>query len=420
MNIIDDLFDFIKKSPTSFQGGKNLEERLKKEGYQFLSLEKPFLLELGGKYAIATGTAVMAFELGEKPPWEGGFHITGSHLDSPGFRLKPKAKMVSEGVFTLNTEVYGGPIYHTWFDRPLSLAGRVLYRKQGKILEEIPDFKKPLAIIPSLAIHMNRGVNEGQKWNPGKDLIPVFSLDADGELSDLLFQGEEVLDYDLFLYPVTEPTVFGPRGEFMASPRLDNLAMVHSSLRALLESSPAPFTKVFFAYDHEEIGSHTAQGASSPLGREILERIVMALGGTKEDYFRSLHQSFFFSCDMAHGVHPNAPEVADPTNRPALGGGPVLKIAANRSYITDGKAGAIFHRLCDLGNLPRSTFVNASNRRGGSTIGPLTLAHLPIPGGDIGNPLWAMHSAVETGSPEDHRNMTKFLTLFYETPLWKL
>ncbi|MDO5713957.1 MAG: M18 family aminopeptidase [Tissierellia bacterium] len=410
----NELIEFIDGSPTPYQGVEQVIIELTKHGFQELHLGNSWNLEYGGKYYIISGNcAIMAFEIGDNP-WDEGFHMIGSHLDSPGFRIKPRANHPSQSVLTLNTEVYGGAILHTWFDRPLSIAGQVILDGEPLKSKKI-QFKRPLGIIPSLAIHMDREVNKGKNWNPQKECLPVFSLEEKDSLEKLLekeVEGE-ILDYDLFLYPMEKSTYLGINQEFISAPRLDNLAMVHSSLKGLVESKKSKKTKVFFAYNHEEIGSQTAQGAMGPLGAEILERIILSLGGGREDFFRACSKSFLISADMAHGIHPNYPEVADPTNRPQLGKGPVIKIAANRSYTSEGHTSAYFKSLCKKAEVECQTFVNASNRRGGSTIGPLALTHLNIPGVDVGNPIWGMHSVREIGAMKDHIDMIKVMKEFY-------
>lgn len=412
---INDLMEFIELSPTAYQGAEETERRLENGGYKKLSAAETWHLKSGGKYYTVNGSsAVMAFEVGEKP-WESGFAMVGSHLDSPSFRIKPNSAKVSEEVLTLNTEVYGGPIYHTWFDRPLSLAGRVIFRKNGVLAAVNTDLKKPVAVIPSLAIHIDRKINEGKKWNPQKDLLPVLSLNREDSLEEVLEReiGGKIVDCDLYLYPTEKPEVIGLNGELISSPRLDNLGMVHASLTALLNSGSSSRTKVFLATNHEEIGSRTTEGALSSFPGQVLERIVLASGGNREDFFKAAAKSFMISADQAHGIHPNAGDVADPTNRPVLGGGPVIKVSANRSYTSDGWSSAVFRELCREVEVPCQTYVNASDRRGGTTIGPLSTTQLNISGVDVGNPLWGMHSARETGAVADQEYMIKVLEMFY-------
>ena len=326
----------------------------------------------------------------------------------------------------LNTEVYGGPILSTWFDRPLSLAGRVTIKGNSplKPLTKLVNVNKPLLIIPNLAIHMNRNVNEGYAINKQKDTLPLLGfINSELEKGDYLISileeelgvsKSDILDFDLFLYEYEKGCLLGANEEFISSSRLDDLWMVFAGIKAIAETEENKATKVMICIDNEEIGSLTPQGANSSLLRTILERITLALGNNKEDYFRALSNSIMISADLAHAVHPNQSEKHDPTNRPLLGEGPVIKIAASGSYSTDSYTSSMFQELCNSVNVPYQKFVNRSDVRGGTTIGPITSADLSIPVIDMGAPLLGMHSVRELAAVIDNKYTIDVFKRFYE------
>lgn len=422
-----DLINFIDESPTAAHSVLTIKERLKNEGFIEVTESEKWKLKKQGKYYLTKNdSALIAFVIGNGDIEEDGFKLIGAHTDSPGFSIKAKPEMVSEGKYLkLNTEVYGGPILHTWFDRPLGIAGKVIVKGSSPLKIETKFIKidKPLLIIPSVAIHMNRNVNEGFKINPQKDTLPLLSLinekfEKNGYLVKLLAQelnidSNEILSFDLGLYEIQNGCLIGLNEEFISIGRLDDLWMVYAGIKALIDSKDVKSTKVMVCNDSEEIGSRTAQGAASTLLSNTLERIALSFEKDREDFLRALSNSIMISADLSHAVHPNAEEKHDPTHRPVLGGGPVLKIAVGGSYSTDASNGAIFKSICDYANIPYQLFFNRSDVRGGSTIGPITSTNLTIPVIDMGAPVLGMHSIRELATVEDNYNTVKLFTEFF-------
>lgn len=423
-----ELIQFIHESPTNYHAVQNLKKQLTENGFKQLFSGEAWQIEKGGKYFVTKNhSSLYAFIPGEGSIAENGFKLICAHSDSPTFRIKPSAEMIVEGKYLkLNTEVYGGPILYTWFDRPLSMAGRVLLKSDNPLKPAIQfiNFKRPLLVIPHLAIHFNRTVNEqGNPLSKQKDMLPVIGMinghfEKDNFLLKLIagemqIRPEDILDFDLTLYDYEKGCLTGLHDEFISCGKLDDLAMVHAGLKALLQSGTCNKTKVLAIFDNEEVGSGTKQGAASPILRTIIERIVYGLGGSPEDLFRAIHNSFLISADMAHALHPNYTEKHDPTNHPIINGGPVIKINANQKYITDGDSAAVFKTICRLAGVPCQEFVNHSDMAGGSTLGNLLLSQMEVRGVDIGNPMWGMHSVRETAGTEDHEHIIKALTTFY-------
>lgn len=421
------LIDFIYQSPSQFHVVANLESRLQECGFRELRLRDKWMVEKGGKYYVTRNeSALIAFVIGTGEVERDGFHLVGAHTDSPTFRVKPAPEMVVENCYVkLNTEVYGGPILNTWLDRPLSLAGRVSLRTEDPFYPEIRlvNISKPILIIPNLSIHMNRKVNEGIELNKQKDTLPLLAqineqFEKNGFLAKLLaselgVEPERIVDFDLFLYEFEKGSIVGLNEEFISCGRLDDLAMVHAGIEALIEAPVGKATSVMVCFDNEEIGSNTKQGADSTLLRNILERIAYGLGKERDEFFRALYSSFLVSADMAHALHPNSPEVHDPVNRPLINKGPVIKINANMNYTTDADSFTVFEEICKKAGVPVQRFVNRSDSRGGSTIGPISSSHLDIRSVDIGNPMFAMHSIRELGGVDDHLAVKKALVQYY-------
>ncbi|MFU7515661.1 M18 family aminopeptidase [Clostridium sp. HCS.1] len=426
-NLALDLIDFLYKSPTAHHSVKTIKERLDLNGFTEVKESDKWNLQKDGKYyVIKNDSALIAFTIGNGDIEEDGFKLIGAHTDSPGFRIKANPEMISEGTYLkLNTEVYGGPILYTWFDRPLGIAGKVTLKGSSPLKPEIKlvNINKPLLIIPSLAIHMNRNVNEGLNVNRQKDTLPLLSLinekfEKDGYLvkvlaEELKVSAADILGFDLGLYEIEKGAVIGLNEEFISAGRLDDMWMVYAGIQALVESKPNKSTKVMVCMDNEEIGSLTAQGANSALLLNILERITLALGKDREGLYRALANSLMISADLAHAVHPNVEEKHDPTNRPVLGKGPVLKTAASGSYSTDSYNAAIFEGLCNSAEVPYQKFFNRSDVRGGTTIGPITSSLLTIPVMDMGAPLLSMHSIRELAAVKDNEYTIKLFTHFY-------
>lgn len=421
------LIEFINQSPTNYHAVQNVKKHLTDNGFKQLFSGEAWHLERGGKYFVTKNhSSLYAFVPGSGDIAENGFKFICAHSDSPTFKIKPNAEMLVEGYIKLNTEVYGGPIMYTWFDRPLSLAGRVILKSPNPLKPAIHfvQFKRPLLLIPHIAIHFNRAVNEqGNPLSKQKDMLPVLGMiNEHFEKGNLILKliaeemnvdKDDVLDFDLTLYPIEEGCLVGLNEEFISSPRLDDLAMVHAGMQAMIHSGDSQKTKVLAIFDNEEVGSGTKQGAASPILRTVIERIVLNLGGSQEDLYRAIHNSFMISADMAHALHPNYPEKHDPTNHPVMNGGPVIKINANQKYITDGDSAAVFATLCKLAGVPFQTFVNHSDMAGGSTLGNILLSQMELRGVDVGNPMWGMHSVRETAGTHDHARMIKVLTTFY-------
>jgi len=422
-----DLIDFLYKSPTAYHSVKTIKERLDLNGFNEIKESDKWNLQKDGKYyVIKNDSALIAFTIGNGDIEADGFKLIGAHTDSPGFRIKANPEMVSEGKYLkLNTEVYGGPILYTWFDRPLGIAGKVTLKGESPLKPEVKlvNINKPVLIIPSLAIHMNRSVNEGFNINRQKDTLPLLSLindkfEKDGYLVDILAEelsvdSGDILGFDLGLYEVEKGAIIGLNEEFISAGRLDDMWMVYAGIQALIESKSNKSTKVMVCIDNEEIGSLTPQGANSALLLNILERITLALGKDREGLHRALANSLMISADLAHAVHPNVEEKHDPTNRPVLGNGPVLKTAASGSYSTDSYNAAIFEGLCKSSEVPYQKFFNRSDVRGGTTIGPITSSLLTIPVMDMGAPLLSMHSIRELAAVKDNVYTIKLFTEFF-------
>ena len=422
------LIDFIYESPTAFHAIETSEELLKVNGFKKLEATEKWNIEKGGKYyTTKNSSAIVAFTVNTDDLTKDGFRMIGSHSDSPSFRVKPNPEMEVEKTYLkLNTECYGGPILNTWLDRPLAIAGRVILKGDNilKPVETLVNINRPVCIIPNLAIHMNRSINEGVALNKQKDMLPFVgllneTLEKDNFLlntvaNELGRKSEEILDFDLFLYEYEKGSLIGVNEELISSGRLDNLAMAHASLHALINAEAKSGVNMTVVFDNEEVGSSTKQGADSNMLINILERISLCLGQDREDFLRSLYSSFMISADLAHAVHPNVTEKHDPTNRPIMGRGPVLKINANQAYTSDSYSISLYKTICKEAGVNYQEFVNRSDERGGSTIGPISSTHIHIPSVDVGSPILAMHSIRELGCVEDHMDIYKTFKKFYE------
>lgn len=427
--MLNRLLSFLDASPVNFLAVEQLRLNLEAAGFQRVDPTKPLpRFEAGSKlYVTKNDSSIYAFRLGRKPLGEAGFKMICAHSDSPCFRIKPAAEMVGEAdLVRLNTEVYGGPILSTWFDRPLSLAGRVILRSDDPLhpSARLLHIKRPLLVIPNLAIHFNRQVNDGVKLNRQKDMLPVLGYVTDEfERDNLLLHliarelnvdVKSIIDFDLYLYDTTPACLCGLHDEFISSGRLDDLSMCFAGLEALLAAGESDMTQVLAIFDNEETGSGTKQGAASPFLRNFLERLVLMQGGTQDDLYRAIEQAFMVSADNAHAFHPNHAEKADPTNHPRIGGGPVIKFNAAQKYASDADSAAVFAEVCRLAGVPCQKFVNHSEIAGGSTLGNILAASIPLRGVDMGNGIWAMHSVRETGAAIDHIYCVKAFTKFYE------
>ena len=413
------LLKFIQKSPTAFQAVEEMSQRLQKEGFKELKEEKHWDLKAGGNYFVTRNhSAVIAFSIPKKPAWK--FHIMASHSDSPALKIKENPEMeVEKAYIKLNVERYGGMLLAPWFDRPLSVAGRLIVRKNGEIQEKLVAVDKDLLVIPNLVIHMNREVNDGYKYNVQKDMLPLYS-DYDGKGSFMKLMAaeadvaeEDILGHDLFLYDRTPGTVWGANEEFISAPRLDDIQCAFASLEGFLRGERKESIAVHCVLDNEEVGSTTKQGAASAFLKDTLMRINMGLGRTQEEYLMTLADSFMVSADNAHALHPNHTDKTDPVNRPVLNGGIVIKYNANQKYCTDGVSAAIFKDICDRAEVPYQTFVNRSDMAGGSTLGNISNTQVPVKTVDIGLAQLAMHSVYETTGTKDTESLAKAVAVLF-------
>ena len=420
------LMDFCHESASAYQAIEVIKRDLVKNGFRELVGEESWDIKEGDKlFYVKNGSSIFAITIG-KGSYNKGFKIIGSHTDSPAFRIKPNAEIRTEGYVKLNTEVYGGPILNTWFDKALGLAGRVTV-KSNDLMK--PDSKnvnidRGIVYIPNLAIHMNRDVNSGVNINKQKDVLPIIAMANEENkdrniLMDVIadkigVKAEDILDYELYTYEIAKGEFVGLNEEFISCKRLDNLSMGHASLHAMLDTKKHSGINVVACFDNEECGSSTKQGAGSPVLANLLERIVLSMGGDRNDYLRSLESSFLISADLAHAIHPNYAEQHDPTNHPVINKGPVIKISSNQRYTSDSDSSSVFIQLCKKADVPYQIFVNRSDKAGGSTIGPISSSMMPIRSVDIGTPILGMHSIREFGGVDDHLFVYKAFKVFYE------
>ena len=433
--MIKRLLSFLDASPVNFLAVKNIADTLAANGFRHINPALPLgEVKSGDRFFVTKNdSSIYAFRIGNKPIADAGFHMSCAHCDSPTFRIKPHAEMLTEGgIVKLNTEVYGGPIMSTWFDRPLTLAGRVIVRGEDVMQPEtlLLHIKRPLLQISNLAIHFNRQVNDGVALSKQKDVLPLLGQitsqletcnllmnvileELNSTIADCQFCAKDVLDFDLYLADATPACTFGVHNEFISSGRLDDLSMCYAGLEALIASDTTDTTQVLALFDNEETGSQTKQGAGSPFLAYILKRIAMSQSHTEEAYYQAVERAFMISADNAHAWHPNYPEKYDPTNHPMLGGGPVIKFNAAQKYASDAVSAAVFAGLCEKAGVPCQRFVNHSDVAGGSTLGNILASSIPLRGVDMGNAILAMHSCRETGSVVDHEYCVKVFTEFF-------
>jgi aspartyl aminopeptidase len=415
---VQDLLEYIDASPTPFHAVAETSARLEARGYRLLDEAESWDVGPGDKvYLTRGGGSLAAFQIGQAPARDAGFHLIGAHTDSPNLRIKPNPELRKAGYAQLGVEPYGGVLLHTWIDRDLSLAGRALMEDGSARLLH---FERPLLRVPSLAIHLNRKVNsEGLMLNAQTHLAPILSLDGlegtdlreliAGELGDA--EAKQIIAWDLMTYDVQPAALSGAGDEFIHAARLDNLASCHAGLSALLaEDDDVALTRGLVLYDHEEVGSRSAQGAASDFLRSSLQRLS---GSSPEDFYRAMAKSFLISADMAHGIHPNYTDVHEPKHQPLLGGGPVVKINVNQSYATDGESWASFERWATEADVATQRFVVRSDLGCGSTIGPITAAELGIRTVDAGNAMLSMHSCREMAAAADVPKMIALMRRFF-------
>ena len=416
----NNLLKFINESPSCFHVVENLKSFLVSNGYTELLEKDNWELTSGGKYFTArNGSSLIAFELPTVAPR--GFMIAAAHSDSPTFKIKESAESVSAHTVRLSTEKYGGMLMSTWFDRPLSVAGRVVVKTENGIALRLVNIDRDLLIIPSVAIHMNRSANENAKFAANVDTLPIYADEDAKDTFDTLIADtagvakEDVLGKDLYLYLRENGTVFGANNEFLGSPKLDDLECVYSIANGIVSSGESDSIKVMCVFDNEEVGSETKQGGGSSLLRDTLRRVVYNLYGSEDDYLRLLAGSFMVSADNAHATHPNHPEYADAANSPKLNGGVVIKHNANQRYATDGISAAIFKKICEDAAVPCQVYANRSDLAGGSTLGSISNTLLPVKTVDIGLAQLAMHSAYETAGKHDLDHLINAMTAFYSS-----
>lgn len=420
-NFNQDLLRFLDKSPTPFHSTANLVEPLRQAGFRELEESAPWTIEPLGKYFVSRGdSSLIAFSLGSEPVAASGLQMIGSHTDSPCLKLKPNAAFMANGYWQLGVEVYGGVLLNPWFDRDLSLAGKVTLRtKAGELIHRLIDFEQAIAIIPSLAIHLDREANKQRSINNQTYLPAIISID-DGEFNleqEIVrraivqypdIEEVEVVAFELSLYPTENASVVGLRGEFIASAKLDNLLSCFVSLRALLDAKDSE-NCLIVCNDHEEVGSGSAVGARGTFLRSVIER----LAGSNEDYARTIAQSILISTDNAHGVHPNFADSHDKQHGPLLNAGPAIKINSNQAYASTSETAGIFKQACEGAGVPVQSFVSRADMACGSTIGPLTATALGVKTVDVGVPTFAMHSIRELAGSKDAYSLYRALRWFF-------
>lgn len=419
-----DLLHFIAKAPSVFHAVNSIRTALSYAGFTEIREEDPWQIERGGKYVVTrNGSALMAFTIPEDDGH--AFRITASHGDSPSFKIKENPELRDAAYVRLNVEGYGGMIMSSWLDRPLTVAGRVLLRTEDGVETRLVHFDRDLLVIPSLAIHMQRDVNQGHHYNPQVDMQPLWGPADSRTLTDLLCEelgvkAEDILDRDLQLVTRQAPTVIGPDGQYFMAPRIDDLECAATTLLGFIEAAAetdSACAPVWAMLDNEEVGSSSRQGAQSSFLRDVLDRILEAIPHSAQMEHRALANSFMLSADNGHAAHPNFAAKSDPAAPVRLGGGVVLKYNASQKYTTNALSGGIFRAICEKAGVPVQTFTNRADEPGGSTLGNLQSHSLPIPMADIGLAQLAMHSAVETAAVSDANAMVRAVAAFYRVHL---
>ncbi len=426
MDYIQDFFGFMKEATTAVQSVDTVKNRLDNNGFEELELRNEWSLDSKGKYYVSPyPTSVVAFTIGSNRFLTKGFKIIAAHTDNPGFRIKPNPEVTSEGMLTLNVERYGGPIFNTWFDRPLSIAGRIAVKSDEVLNPKIIhlDFKRPLLTLPNIAIHMNRDVNTGREIKVQKEMQPLLTALIEDEVKNDYFlkmiakeadvNVSDILDFDMNIYCAEEGMLIGAKDEYISCPRIDDLSMVYAALEALIGSSHEDGINIAAFMDNEEVGSMTKQGADSMFLSTIIERIRMGINRTPEQFTRQLMDSFIISADGAHGLHPNYGEKNDITNKPIMNKGVAIKISGSRSYASEVESIGAFQQICEKAEVKYQKFVNHSDERGGGTLGPIISKYIPIYTVDVGVPMLAMHSTRELMGKEDFLDSIKIFKTFY-------
>lgn len=424
MNRIEKLFGLVEKATSQYHTVEGTKEQLAEQGFETLRLKDNWNLVRGGKYMVEHhGSTIFAFVIGRDFQAEDGFRIGASHGDFPSFRIKPNAEMEVNGYLQLNTETYGGAILSSWLDRPLSVAGRVVLKTDDAFHPEVRlvDLKKPVLIIPNLAIHFNREMNKGVELRKQVEMLPIYGTTGaltKGAFMDCIaealgVEADDILDYDLTIYNTDTPDYVGLQDEFVSAPRLDNLTSTQALIDGITEGTRDKGLNMMIVYDHEEVGSRSKQGACSTLLVSILEKIYASLGMSKVDFTNSLEDSLFMSVDVSHAFHPNYASKYDITNRHVLNEGFAIKAASNQSYATDTEAIGIVQQICEQEEIAYKKFLKHSDSAGGGTLGAISSAMIPIRTVDIGVPLWAMHSSRETMGVKDYESLVDFMTAYY-------
>lgn len=420
--IAQELLDFIRKSPSCYHAIAQMKEQLEKAGFSQLQEAKSWKLEAGkGYFVTRNNSSIIAFSIPNRQYI--GYQIMSSHSDSPTFKIKTKPEMeVEDHYIKLNVEKYGGMICSTWFDRPLSIAGRALVKEEGQLVTKLVNVDRDLLMLPNLAIHMNRKANDGYVYNIQKDMLPIFGdARAKGEFKNTIaksidVEAENIVGEDLFLYNRMSGTIWGANEEYISSPKLDDLECAFASLKGIVEAKPTSSVAVHCVFDNEEVGSGTKQGAAATFLKNVLTRIQEELQ-PEVSLSQALASSFMVSADNAHGVHPNYTDKMDPTNKAYLNEGIVMKFNANQKYTTDGVSAAIFSMLCQQSELPYQTFVNRSDMAGGSTLGNISNTQASLNTVDIGLAQLAMHSSYETAGVKDIEDLTRFAKTLFEASI---
>lgn len=417
---LDGLFRFIDNSPTCFQAVEQVGERLQQAGFERLYEQQPWKLQSGKRYYVTrNSSALIAFCVPNQTQYR-GFHMVAAHSDSPCFKLKEEPEREAEGGYRKwNTEKYGGLILSTWLDRPLAAAGRIVVSTLGGLEERLVQIDRNIAIIPNVAIHMNREMNKGVEYNPQTDMLPLAAEAASELTLDALLaeetgvRREDILGKDIFLYNRDRCTRLGVDEAYICGPRLDDLMCVYGGMEAMLSAESEEYINMLLIFDNEEVGSGTKQGADSTFLKDVLTRIREGLKLGQEKYLCMLADSFLISADNAHAVHPNHPELADKENRPVMNGGIVIKYHGGQKYATDAWSSAVMKEICKEAGVPWQSYANRSDIAGGSTLGNLLMAQVSVNTADIGLAQLAMHSACETAGAKDIEYLIKALTAFY-------
>lgn len=445
--LANNLIDFLDESVCCFQAVDNIKKILIEDGFKELREDCKWNIELGGKYFVTRNdSSIIAFKIPETgiEKW----HITATHSDAPSFKVKENPEICDGRYVRIGVEPYGGGIYSTWMDKPISVAGRVVIKKNGKYITRLVNVDRDLLLIPNLAIHMDKIANAGHKFDPKKDMLPIYGTvkvegtfldevasyatnmdlsfdginvangndenEVSGETFDMeILKGEEILAYDLYLYNRMKGKIWGGKDEFICAPRIDNLQCTFGTLMGFLAGKANEQGAMYCVFDNEEVGSATKQGAESTFLRDVVERIGLCLDMDREDVYVILAKSFMISADNAHGYHPNYPEVADKENSPNLNGGIVIKYNANQKYCTDGFSAAVFKDLCNRVGVPFQTYANRADMPGGSTLGNISSTKISINSVDIGLAQLAMHSAYEVAGVNDMEYLVKVCTEFF-------